>query len=130
MVNKPKRQGTKNEVRVGDWFATFSKQVIRLAEGGTTDAGDLAIEDVNADWWIIECRDRERMNAHKVLAKAKAKAARAAEAGKVPYPIGVILQWKRITLKEGNVQRSAEGEPELFIMDGETLKRLLSVKLP
>ena len=62
------------------------------------------------------------LQGHKGLAAAKRKAYDYADADRV------AVAWKRTILKEGNVKRSADGEPVIVILDWETTRTCLHVR--
>ena len=113
MANPRKAQGTSNETSVVEWAMTHPrvKAAWRLAEGGSNDPGDIAIETIGGDTYVIEAKWRERLNIHKALEAHIRKVERADH----PFVVaGTALQWKRTVLKDGNERRSAEGIPQLF----------------
>ena len=110
MVNKPKRQGTAWEGQVRDRLHTVGIEAKRLAEGGSKDEGDIEFW-LNGEHWIVESKRRQNYQGHKGLAAAKRKAYDYADADRV------AVAWKRTILKEGNVKRSADGEPVIVILD-------------
>ncbi len=115
MSNPQKSQGTSNESDIVDWANKHPRvrAAWRLSEGGSKDPGDVAIETWEGDVYVVEAKHRERLNIHKALAKHLGKVERAT----LPVvPAGAALQWKRTVLKEGNVRRSADGLPEVFVL--------------
>ena len=93
-MGKSKAQGTKWETRiVTDLHHALGHERMawRLAEGGSTDPGDIATI-INGEHWIIEAKHRERLNIHDAIKKARAKVA----AADLPfYPYRTVLIWKR-----------------------------------
>ena len=122
MVNKAKAQGTAWETAVvGRLRAAGFQLADRIKEGGSLDEGDVAFEDRFGENWIVECKARANYNVTQGLAKAKLKAANF-RAGKMPH---VVVAWKKLTRKDGNERRSADGEPDVVIMDWETYMMLV-----
>ena len=114
-MSKQKAQGTSNESHGVEWAEAHPRvdAAWRLAEGGSNDPGDIVIRTIDGDHYVIEMKHRERLNVHKALEKHLGKVEKA------DYPFGVTgsaLQWKRTVLKPGNVRRSADGLPEVFVL--------------
>ena len=63
----------------------------------------------------LEAKNRQALNLHQTLAKAKRKA------GKYP----VIIAWKKLKKQKGQQRRSADGEPVVYCMDEKTFFALL-----
>jgi hypothetical protein len=121
MVNKPKKQGTTFETLQVNLINKYNghHKARRLAEGGNKDEGD--VEFFRVDYmlpnerWIMEAKNRQALNLHQTLAKAKRKA------GKYP----VIIAWKKLKKQKGQQRRSADGEPVVYCMDEKTFFALL-----
>jgi len=117
MVNKAKAQGTA-------WETAVKKRLIsahfmdprRLAEGGSQDEGDVHFRDWDRERWVVECKARANLNVTQTLAKAKKKAGPGNR---------VIVAWKKLTRSEGNERRTADGEPDVVIMDWGTYMYLM-----
>jgi hypothetical protein len=97
-----KRQGTAWERELRLQLEQLVKvPVVRLAEGGTYDRGDLALH-VGDQEIVIEARDRSSMQVHTATEKARQKAG--------PEAVAVVA-WKRKIKKPGNERRSQVGRP-------------------
>lgn len=103
-MSKSKAQGTRWEWELRQVFAltlrTFPHMIVRLAEEGIYDRGDLAFR-VGEQEVIIEARDRETMQVHTATQKAKRKAGSA----------WTIVVWKRKLKKPGHQVRTQVGVP-------------------
>ena len=73
MVNKPRAQGTRAESRFTRLMQTAGLLVRRLAEGGSLDEGDHEVRSRAGERYVVEVRDRERMNAARALEAAVGK---------------------------------------------------------
>ena len=73
MVNKPKAQGTRFETRIVQLLQEAGLYAQRLPEGGPNDEGDIEIHTDHRHF-IIETKDRQRLNIHDALAAATTKA--------------------------------------------------------
>ena len=112
MRTSPKQLGTAHETRIVRAAQNAGLVAERIAEGGVHDLGDVRIF---ADQeWIIECKDRERLNVHQTLEKAQAKAG-------TPW---VAVVWRRMTRKAGNERRTQDG-PIVVAVDLERFLELL-----
>lgn len=115
MVNRSKVQGTTWErVCRMSLQASLQKPVTRLAEEGIYDRGDLSVT-IGDKEVIIECRDRETMQVHESLKKARAKAGEAL----------TIVVWKRKKKVAGKAQRVPVGKP-VAILDWDEMQVLLA----
>lgn len=83
----------------------------RLAEGGSADRGDVRVYTDRE--WVLECKDRERLNVHQSLEKALAKSG---------TPDTAVV-WRRMTRAAGNSRRHQDG-PVVVAM---TLDRFLEL---
>ena len=88
----------------------------RLAEGGSHDQGDVEFRDWDGEHWVVECKARANLNVTQTLAKAKRKAGPGNR---------VVLAWKKLTRKGDNQRRSADGEPDVVVMDWATYMYLM-----
>ena len=103
---RPKDQGTRFETEIVNAAHDAGLRAWRLAEGGSHDIGDVAIETTDGDTYVVECKHRERLGVHQALGKTLAKADK--EDG--PFLVsGTALVWKRSVLREGNERRTSEG---------------------
>jgi len=115
-MSKSKAQGTAWEVALVKMLNEQTDGYAeRIAEGGSKDLGDVRYEDVLGDEWIIECKATETLSVTMALHKAKKKSG-------VP---NTILAWKRLTPKAGKQRRTPMGEPEVYIVDRDTMLGLL-----
>ncbi len=79
MVNKPKKQGTTFETQQVNLINKYNThhKARRLAEGGNRDEGDLEFYRVDYmlpnERWIMEAKNRQALNLHQTVAKAKRK---------------------------------------------------------
>ena len=115
MSNPRKQQGTANETRLVDMFNAHPrvKAAWRLAEGGSNDPGDIAVETIDGDVYVVEAKHRERLPVHRTLKAVLDKI----EKADLPFvPAGGALQWKRSVLKDGNDVRSADGMSEVMVI--------------
>ncbi len=100
-MSKSKAQGTRWEAEFRRTLeAKLGVTVIRLAEEGIYDRGDLAFE-IGGQEYVVECRDRETMQVHTATQKAARKAS----------PTKVFVAWKRKRLEPGNIVRTQVGQP-------------------
>lgn len=124
-MNKPKAQGTGWESKlVGILNGLEGVFAQRLAEGGSTDEGDIEMIDPLGQRWVIEARARERQNVTRALAKARAKAGDEAK--------HTVLAWKRLVKGEGWVKgqrRVPDGEPVVVVMTLDTYLALIEARL-
>lgn len=113
MRSRPKDLGTAQETRVVR--AAQQKGLIaeRLAEGGAQDRGDVRI--LTDHEWIVEVKDRERLNIHQSLEKALAKSG---------TPDTAVV-WRRMHRKPGNSNRTQDGPVVVAL----TLERFLGLLL-
>lgn len=115
-MSKNKDQGTRWETAVKAMLRTWLQvPVTRLVEGGAYDRGDLALAVGELDL-VVECRDRETMQVHTALDKARRKA---------PDSI-VFVAWKRKKRQPGNQVRTQVGPP-VAILALEDLMYLLAL---
>lgn len=115
-MNRPRKQGTAWESAFVASATDHGLQARRLPEGGSADEGDVELVDHDGDRWVIECRHRERMNIHRALAKARAKA----------FGGLAAVAWKRTVAKAGNTRRSADGEPVIVALTLDAFLELAS----
>lgn len=97
MRSRPKDLGTAHETRIVRACHDAGLVAERIAEGGAYDVGDVRI--YGEQEWVVECKDRERLNVHQALAKSRMKAG--------GLPTAVI--WRRMTRKPGNTNRTQDG---------------------
>lgn len=120
-MSKAKQLGTAWETVIVNRLKTEGfTGAARIAEGGPYDIGDVGYFDETGTHWVIECKARANLNVTQALAKAKAKAADGLTGAKV------IVAWKKLTRKQGNERRSADGEPDVVIMDWDTYMMLVN----
>lgn len=106
-MSKSKRQGTAYESKLVKEMQGFGWEVERLAEGGSSDLGDLRLQPRSQPPVIIEAKHREGLSVHREMAKAKKKAG----------TNRVALFWKR-TIDQGKAMRQPiAGQAEVVIMD-------------
>lgn len=120
MVNKPKIQGTAFETltvkKLNLIHPKFKAR--RLAEGGMNDEGDIECKIDNGfipkPRIVFEAKHRANLNVHQTLHKAKNKSKDT-----------VILAWKKTKRQNNNVNRTADGEAIVYILDEPTMFELL-----
>jgi hypothetical protein len=115
MTNKPKAQGTWWETFIVDWANQHPriKAAWRLPEGGGKDGGDVAIETIDGDVYVIEAKWRDGFQIHRGLNKHLSKM----EKADYPFvPAGAALMWKRSVRKPGNEKRSPDGLPDVVVI--------------
>lgn len=110
-MSKNKAQGTNWETAVKERLLDQGYKARRIEEGGRYDVGDVIFSDHLSEPWVIECKARANLNVTRTLAKAKAKSMQRADE---PH---TVVAWKKLTRKDGNERRSADGEPDVVIMD-------------
>ena len=101
MPHRPKAQGTALESALVASARAVGLVARRLAEGGSTDEGDVEIHDAAGDRWVVECKARAALSLHPALAKAQRKCPDAR----------VAVLWKRLLRVEGQKRRVAAGPP-------------------
>ena len=99
-MSRSRKQGTALETAIVGHAEAADLYARRLAEGGSRDMGDVEIIDNLGRKWTVEAKACERLSLHQVWRKAAAKA---------PLDSVPVVAWKRVTLKEGNSRRSADG---------------------
>jgi hypothetical protein len=107
-MNKPKKQGTEWESEIVRRAKEAGFDARRLAEGGSTDEGDVELVSGGGGRMVVEAKHRSNLNVHKELLKAE---------GKTKYP--TVIFWKRLGRKDGNTRRTADGPP-VVVMSMET----------
>lgn len=112
-MSKNKQQGTAWETRVKERLLYQGYRARRIEEGGRYDEGDVIFIDHLGEMWVIECKARANLNVTQTLAKAKVKSM-----NRDDEP-NTVVAWKKLTRKDGNERRSADGEPDVVIMDWE-----------
>jgi len=126
MVNRPKRQGTAYETHTIKRHQHHGLKAYRIAEGGPTDAGDLALELPDGTWLVAECKARAALNPHTALAKADTKTLQA----DLPFlPLGTVLFHKRLTRKDGQTRRTPDGVREIVSMTPELFYMLIEERM-
>lgn len=106
MVNRSKAQGTAWERELRRALSeALQVPVRRLAEEGIHDEGDLEFE-IAGQRFVVECRDRETMQAHTAVQAARTKAGQALS----------FVAWKRKRKVPGRTNRVQVGRP-IAIMD-------------
>ena len=100
-MGKSKNQGTAWESEIVRRAQAVGLMAERIAEGGAYDRGDVEIY-TNDDVWTIEAKDRANLNIHKALEKARRKSS---------HRYTTAVAWKRRVRKDGNVNRTQDGEP-------------------
>lgn len=114
-MSRSKAQGTRWEGQVKlEHQQALQIPVVRLAEEGMYDRGDLAFT-LDGQEFVLECRDRSTMEVHKALAKARVKAGMAA--------ITAVV-WKRKLLQPGNQVRTQVGPPVVIVAFDDWLRLL------
>ncbi len=98
-----------------------------LPEEGINDIGDVEITDKGGGTWVIECRNREKMNIHRTLGKATEKAHRNHPYGS-RVSVGVI--WKRMLPKEPGKTRRKPAGPPIVALDVSDYLALLANQRP
>jgi hypothetical protein len=111
MRSRPRDLGTKMESRIVAAAQAAGLIAERLAEGGSADRGDVRIWTDTE--WVIESKDRERLNIHQELEKALLKSGTADTA----------VVWRRMTRAAGNTRRHQDGPVIVAI----TLDRFLQL---
>jgi hypothetical protein len=93
-----------------------------LAEGGTKDAGDLAIRPPNGDTYIVEAKATQALSPHPTLRKALDKVEQWGENYGF-IPAGVAVAWKRLLPTPGGKRRTIRGTRDgVFITTQEWLE--------
>lgn len=104
-MTRQKQQGTAWETELVARARAAGLTAHRLAEGGSSDLGDVLLETPDGDHYVLEAKATERLALPETLAKAEAKVAK----GDPPWPIaGVAVAWKRYKRNTGAVRRSAD----------------------
>lgn len=110
MANRPKSQGTGLESEVREAARTRGLPAQRYESGAPA-------RDVDIDShlrWVVECKHRANLNAHKtVLQSINAWP---------DWP--VMLVWKRLSRKDGNERRTADGPTLACLPYGDLLDLL------
>lgn len=109
---RPKDLGTKHETRIVNAAQDAGLIAERIAEGGQYDIGDVRIWA--EDEWILEAKDRERLNVHQALENAQLKSGTTRTA----------VVWRRMVRKPGNTNRTQDG-PIVVALDLDSFLRLL-----
>ena len=105
---KPKDQGTRAETGFVKTAQQAGCKAWRLAEAGSNDPGDVAVETPDGDTYIVEVKHRDRLSLHAEGEKTERKAADA----DLPFPVaGTALYWRRTT-------RDTEEGRRRFVGDG------------
>lgn len=111
MRTRSKDLGTRFETFVVRQAQAAGLIAERLAEGGAQDRGDVRV--LTDTEWVLECKDRERLNIHQALEKALAKSATPDTA----------VAWRRFYRKKGNTNRTQDGPVIVAV----TLERFLEL---
>lgn len=112
MANPPKKQGWELEVEVRD--AALAKGMPSQRFEAGAPGRDV---DIDSDLrWVIECKYRANLNAHKTVLHSIANWP--------DRPVAVI--WKRLSRKGDNVRRTADG-PTLACLPYTDLLELLAL---
>lgn len=112
MKSRPKDLGTAQETRIVRACHDAGLVAERIAEGGANDLGDVRIYAHHE--WVIESKDRERLNVHQALHKALLKS-------RTPR---TAVAWRRMTRKPGNQNRTQDG-PVIVAMTLDAFLELL-----
>lgn len=113
-MSKAKQQGTRHESWIVKLFRDHGHAAERLAEGGSSDLGDVRL-DLYGEEWIVEGKATATLNIQTTLGKARRKAA-----GKRP-----ILIWKRLVKTDAKVRQPVEGERVVVILSDKDFLHLL-----
>lgn len=120
-MNKPKAQGTAFETQLVQHFNGSGLSSRRLAEGGSSDPGDLEVRGLKGHAmrhpypvdWVVEAKCTQKLSISTAWEKASKKA------GESPC----ALIWKRMVKpKPGGVKRSSE---IYVVLDLETFTSLI-----
>ena len=114
-MSKARAQGTSYEVQVRDWWRARGHTAERLAEGGSLDRGDVAV-DFHGEEVVCEAKARQVLSVQETLSKALAKAGHSR----------VLVYWKRLTPQGGGRRKPVAGVREVVIMTPEMLDWLLA----
>ena len=68
-MSKSKQQGTTFESAMVEHFRSEHFASARFAEGGSSDIGDLWVDDEFELMWVVEAKATERLNVTRVLGK-------------------------------------------------------------
>jgi hypothetical protein len=106
-VSKQKQQGTSHESWIVKAFQAIGLNARRLAEGGSTDEGDVETF-IGGRRWVLEGKARQNLNVQTTLGKARKKAGG-------DTPVAVI--WKRLVRVAGyKVRQPVEGERIVVVL--------------
>lgn len=105
-MSKSKKQGTGYERVVRMEHRDNNLEVVRLAEEGSLDLGDLSV-GFPVGRVYVECKFREGLTVHGELGKAKAKAG----------THRTVLFWKRLVKVGNTARRPIAGQAEVVVMD-------------
>lgn len=120
-MSKAKKQGTTHESWIVSALAGISVRARRLAEGGSTDEGDVEAFIAN-ERWVLEGKATQTLNVQKTLGKARRKAG-----GTTP----VAVVWKRLVKVAGKQARQpVEGERVVVILGWEDFVSLVQKSTP
>lgn len=112
MANKPKKQGWELEVEVRDAALRRGMPAQRYETGAP--GHDV---DIDSDLrWVVECKHRANLNAHKAILHSIAHWP--------DHPVALV--WKRLSRKGDNQRRTADG-PTLGIVPYGMLLDLLAL---
>jgi hypothetical protein len=115
-MSKQKAQGTTHESWIVKAFNAIGINSRRIAEGGSTDEGDVEAY-LNGDRWVIEAKARQSLNVQKTLGKARIKAG-----GETP----VAVVWKRLVKVAGMTNRQpVNGERVVVILSWDDYLKLV-----
>lgn len=115
-MSRSKKQGTAFETAIVNMAEVYDLWAQRLPEGGRRDRGDVEIMDNAGLMWTVEAKACERLSLHQTWRRAQEKAG---VSGSTP-----VVAWKRVTLKNGNSRRSADG-PALVAVPLQMFLKLL-----
>ena len=110
MANRPKSQGTGLESEVREAARTRGLPAQRYESGAPA-------RDVDVDShlrWVVECKHRANLNAHKTVLQSIANWP--------DWPVALV--WKRLSRKDGNQRRTADGPTLACLPYGDLLDLL------
>jgi len=110
MANRPKSQGTGLESEVREAARTRGLPAQRYESGAPA-------RDVDVDShlrWVVECKHRANLNAHKTVLQSIANWP--------DWPVALV--WKRLSRKNGNERRTADGPTLACLPYGDLLDLL------
>jgi hypothetical protein len=115
-MSKEKAQGTRHESWIVNALAEEGITARRLAEGGSSDEGDVEAT-IDGERWILEGKARQALNIQATLGKARRKAGGSR----------VAVVWKRLVRVPGKqVRQPVEGERIVVVVSWEDFVALVS----